>query len=47
MKGKYPVSRKAGSPVAYQKHLRPYGKRRVNKSTRKILKQETLAEVGE
>ncbi len=42
MKGKYPVSHKAGSGVKFNKHLRPFGKRMVNKSTRKLGKAALL-----
>ena len=44
MKRTYPVSNKARSPVAWNKHCRKDGKRRINKSTRKILKSNILGE---
>ena len=37
MKKSYPASKKATSSVAYHKHLKPEGKRRVNKSTRRLM----------
>lgn len=40
MKKKYPVSHNAKSPCCWHKHLQADDKRRVNKSTRKILKDE-------
>ena len=40
MKKSYPASKKATSSVAYHKHLKPEGKRRVNKSTRRTFKNE-------
>ena len=36
MKKTYPASRNARSRGSYSKHLRPDGKRRVNKSTRRL-----------
>lgn len=38
MKKTYPASKKARSRVAYNVHLRPKGKRAVNKSTRQAFK---------
>jgi len=39
MKKTYPVSKKSHSATGFWKHLKKYGKRQANKSTRKILKQ--------
>jgi len=38
MKKNYPVSNKARAVASWHKHLRKTEKRRVNKSTRRILK---------
>lgn len=39
MKKTYPTSKKARSYTSWWKHLRSFGKRRVNKSTRRELKR--------
>lgn len=44
MKKTYPVSQKAKSLTGYHKHLRKEGKRFANKSTRRILKNESKNE---
>ncbi len=41
MKKTYPVSKKARSYCGWWKHLRPFGKRQANKSTRKLGKHGT------
>jgi len=43
MKKKYPVSEKAKE---WKKHLKPYGKRVANKSTRKINKTEVKKDIS-
>lgn len=43
MKKQYPVTQKARS---WAKHLKPEGKRRANKATRKITKADTSLEPG-
>jgi hypothetical protein len=45
MKKKYPVSNTAKSPCSYHKHLEADDKRRVNKSTRKLLKEEIRKDI--
>jgi len=40
MKKTYPTSKKARSPVSYNKHMEKREQRKVNKSTRKLLKRE-------
>ncbi len=38
MKKQLPTTKKARSMTAYHKHLRPEGKRRANKGTRRALR---------
>lgn len=40
MKKTLPTTQKARSLTGWRKHLKPDGKRRANKGTRKVLKQE-------
>jgi hypothetical protein len=43
MKKTYATSKKASSAVGYNVHLRPFGKKLANKSTRKIAKKAIAA----
>lgn len=45
MKKQYPASHKAKAGVSYHKHLHKDEERRVNKSTRKIAKEELRKEI--
>ncbi len=45
MKKKYPVSNNAKAPCSWHRHLEADDKRRVNKSTRKIGKNQIKKEL--
>jgi hypothetical protein len=42
MKKTYPTSDKVKEWAKWAKHLKPYGKRKANKSTRRIFKKEVI-----
>jgi hypothetical protein len=45
MKKTYPTTKKARCATGWHKHLKPEGKRRANKGTRKVIK--LMTQLGE